>query len=96
MGIWMYRPGAQGEVMFPVIGLDESALSVNERELTERRLLRDESGQWGGVVGCGGVSRRKRVFQGGEPSQLCQRPMIEQVKQLCLYFRLGKREAGKK
>ena len=38
--------------MFPVIGLDESALSMNEKELTERRLLRDESGQWGGVGGC--------------------------------------------
>ena len=36
------------------------------------------------------------MFQGGEPGQLCQRPMTEQVKQLCLYFRLGKREAEKK
>lgn len=45
--------------MFPVIGLDESALSVNERELTERRLLRDESGQWGGV------GEGAEVFQGG-------------------------------
>lgn len=79
------HPELRGEAMFSVIGLAESALSANERELTERRLPRDErvaSGVGWGVRG--GVSRRKRAFQGGEPGQLCQRLMIEQVRQLCL------------
>ena len=43
MGIWIRRPGAQGRgCVFRFIDLDELALSMNERELAESRLLRDE------------------------------------------------------
>lgn len=93
MGIWIRRPGAQGRgCVFRVIDLDELSLNMNERELAESRLLRDERPASG--VGWGGGSAA--VFQGAEPGQLCQRLMIEQVRQLCLYFGPGKREAEKK
>lgn len=53
MGIWIRTPGAQGRgCVFRFIDLEELALSMNERELAESRLLRDErEAKWGGVGG---------------------------------------------